>query len=172
MFIKTALAAAAFVAAGAAFAGTPVQPGGSLGVLGVNPALFGAGSNAAAAAPFSFDYTFTLTADSDVIGSVGWLDELLGFNLLEGTFATVEAGGQVSSLVETPTGYGFSFANLAAGDYTLTITGSLPQGLSGYIGGVYAIETTPPVPEPEALGLMLAGLGVAGAYAARRKKAA
>lgn len=53
---------------------------------------------------------------------------------------------------------------LAAGTYSFSVEGVFKSG-AGYTG---MIEVTP-VPEPQTIALMLAGLGVVGAVAARRK---
>jgi PEP-CTERM motif len=64
---------------------------------------------------------------------------------------------------------GFSFSNLPSGDYFLQVKGLT----SPTLGGVFGVVTvgTPAVPEPAALTLALAGLGVAG-VAWRRRAAA
>jgi PEP-CTERM motif len=61
----------------------------------------------------------------------------------------------------------FTFGGLSAGAYTLSFAYS-STGFGGFSG---TINTTP-VPEPETYGLALAGLGVVGFLAARRRKAA
>lgn len=61
----------------------------------------------------------------------------------------------------------FGFKNLAAGDYTITLLGHA----AGKAGGSYYgdLGVTGAVPEPESMALALAGLGVIGMLARRRK---
>lgn len=62
-----------------------------------------------------------------------------------------------------------STSNLAAGNYYLQVTGNLVSDQAASFGG--AVSLAAPVPEPETYGMMLAGLGVVG-FLARRRKAA
>jgi hypothetical protein len=57
--------------------------------------------------------------------------------------------------------------NLAAGNYYLQVSGNLVGTTSASFGG--AVQMAAPVPEPETYGMMLAGLGVLGFLARRRK---
>ena len=59
--------------------------------------------------------------------------------------------------------------NLMAGNYYLQVSGNLVGNTAAAFGG--AISMAAPVPEPETYGMMLAGLGVLG-FLARRRKAA
>jgi hypothetical protein len=59
--------------------------------------------------------------------------------------------------------------NLAAGDYYVLVSGNLVSDTSASFGGAVMLA---PVPEPETYGMMLAGLGVLGFLARRRKAAA
>ena len=59
--------------------------------------------------------------------------------------------------------------NLAAGNYYLQVSGNLVSDQAASFGG--AVSLAAPVPEPETYGMMLAGLGVLG-FLARRRKAA
>lgn len=60
-----------------------------------------------------------------------------------------------------------SSSNLAAGNYYLQVSGSMMGTTSAAFGG--AVQMAAPVPEPETYGMMLAGLGVLGFLARRRK---
>lgn len=62
-----------------------------------------------------------------------------------------------------------SGSNLAAGDYYLQVNGNLVSDQAASFGGAVAMAA--PVPEPETYGMMLAGLGVLGFLARRRKSA-
>ena len=57
--------------------------------------------------------------------------------------------------------------NLAAGNYYLQVSGNLVSDQAASFGG--AVSMAAPVPEPETYGMMLAGLGVLGFLARRRK---
>jgi hypothetical protein len=57
--------------------------------------------------------------------------------------------------------------NLAAGNYYLQVSGNLVSDQAASFGGAVAMAA--PVPEPETYGMMLAGLGVLGFLARRRK---
>ena len=59
--------------------------------------------------------------------------------------------------------------NLAAGNYYLQVSGNLVSDQAASFGGAVAMAA--PVPEPETYGMILAGLGVVG-FLARRRKAA
>ncbi len=62
---------------------------------------------------------------------------------------------------------GFSFTGLTPGLYALQFTGSATGSAAAY-GGVISTVTSP-VPEPETYALMLAGLGIMGFVATRRR---
>lgn len=59
---------------------------------------------------------------------------------------------------------------LSAGDYHFTVTGKT----IGFIGGAYSLTMnavpTAPIPEPESYAMLLAGLGLMGTIAHRRRK--
>lgn len=59
--------------------------------------------------------------------------------------------------------------NLTAGNYYLQVSGNLVSDQAASFGGAVAMAA--PVPEPETYGMMLAGLGVLGFLARRRKSA-
>ena len=100
------------------------------------------------------------------------------FSLISSVSATLfnnPAGGPLYSTV------GSSFQNLvpssplAAGSYELRITGtSHPLNFmdGGYSGYMTLAPTTAPIPEPETYAMMLAGLGLMGFVARRRKRQA
>ncbi len=56
--------------------------------------------------------------------------------------------------------------------YTLSITGSPVGGGDSLIRGYLSASAVSPVPEPESIAMMLAGLGVIGAVVRRRNRAA
>lgn len=62
--------------------------------------------------------------------------------------------------------WSISSDNLVAGDYYLQVSGSLMSDSAASFGGAVMLA---PVPEPETYGMMLAGLGVLGFMARRRK---
>ena len=94
----------------------------------------------------------------------------LTFTLDLVTFTSGSVGSLVGDL--DPTVDGFHFSNVAAGNYIVKASGTLDN--SGQIhalavlGATYTVTATP-VPEPETYALMLAGLGIVGFVASRRK---
>lgn len=106
--------------------------------------------------------TFTFTLDSASTFSAG----VTSFSLRSGANLTAVLNGTYT-FTQSAAGAGFfnytlSGVNLDAGPHSLKITAT----------GAYAGEATiTPVPEPESLALAVAGLGVAGFVARRRKSA-
>jgi hypothetical protein len=98
---------------------------------------------------FPAPYSFTLTLD-------------------QVTFTSSTVGALVGDLDATAAG--FHFANVAAGNYIVKASGTL-DGLGEYpgIALIGANYTVTPVPEPETYAMMLAGLGIVGFVALRRK---
>jgi hypothetical protein len=62
--------------------------------------------------------------------------------------------------------------NLTAGNYYVLVSGNIVSDSSASFGGAVMMSPTAPVPEPETYGMMIAGLGVLGFLARRRKQAA
>jgi hypothetical protein len=148
--MKTKIFAATVLAAASASAFALSTP---LGTIDNSTVVIG---NPMVAVPFFFDsFTFSLAAPGDISGgtfSVG----ITGFTavLQDATFAAIG--------IDTNPNDGFSFAGLAAGNYSLNFLGTSTPG--GAYGGVLTA-----VPEPETYALMLAGLGIVGFVAARRR---
>lgn len=154
MKLKPLAVAALLATSASAFAAT------DLGTLGSDPVFFnGSGSG------FVFDtFTFTLSEMSNLRIDVTdlkfpptWSFGNFGIALLDSTFNKI---GSASG------NDGLSFSGLAAGTYALAVTGFT----SGSLGGAYAgVLAAAPVPEPETYALMLAGLGIVGFIASRRR---
>ncbi|MEI7464912.1 MAG: FxDxF family PEP-CTERM protein [Burkholderiales bacterium] len=84
------------------------------------------------------------------------------------TFTSGTVGALTGDLDATASG--FHFMNVASGNYIVKASGTL-NGLGQYpgfalVGANYSVT---PVPEPETYALMLAGLGIIGFVASRRK---
>jgi hypothetical protein len=156
-----AVALSALVA-GSAMAGSVVYPDDTLGTLSPMPALYGdlKSTSNSAGDVFSDIFSFDLSEVSTVTGSVGSF-----FGSV--SFSSVLIDGTSLSLTSTPTGYGFSLADVGVGTHTLTVEGSFLKGGNAYIGSLYSTPSA--VPEPESMALALAGLGVAGMLGYRRR---
>jgi hypothetical protein len=126
----------------------------------------------------TFDDHFTFT----VAGTSGWTFDAIvssisrsastglditGLSLYGAGDTLISSGTQLSS--GTIDVWTLSSDSLAAGDYYLAVSGNLVSSGAASLGG--AVSLAAPVPEPETYGMMLAGLGVLG-YMARRRKAA
>jgi hypothetical protein len=92
---------------------------------------------------------------------------ITGLSLYNSTGTLVSSGNMLQS--GTVDVWTISSSNLAAGNYYLQVSGNLVGNTAAAFGG--AISMAAPVPEPETYGMMLAGLGVLG-FLARRRKAA
>lgn len=158
MFKQVAIAAALVVGAVSAQANTAARPGQNLGVLGTQSELFGDVKYSAGS--FTDTYNFSLDSLSSVSGSLA----PIFFGPM--SFSQVKVNGVSGALTSTNTGYSFSFDNLAAGSYTLSVLGFVPTIPRMYVGSIMA----QPVPEPQSIAMLLAGLGLMGAVVARRRK--
>jgi hypothetical protein len=130
---------------------------------------------------FTFSVTGTTTSNFDaIISSISrsadtGLD-ISGLSLYRvgGGTGTGGTGGDtlVSSGTSLQSGsmdvWTLSSDSLAAGSYYVLVSGNLVSDTSASFGGAVMLA---PVPEPETYGMMLAGLGVLG-FLARRRKAA
>lgn len=86
------------------------------------------------------------------------------------TFTSSAVGSLVGDL--DPSAAGFHFKNVVAGDYIVKVSGTLDGSgqFPGFaLAGANFTVTATPVPEPETYALMLAGLGIVGFVASRRK---
>lgn len=121
---------------------------------------------------FSDHFTFSVTGlphDLDaIISSIsGSADTGLD---ITGLAVYSEAGTLIANGTSLMTGmndvWTLSADNLALGNYYLQVSGTLVSDTSGSFGGAVMLM---PVPEPETYGMMLAGLGLVGWMARRRR---
>ncbi len=182
------LAAAVLMASGVAHAGSAFLNGSATGGDGseANPYNFGVvGASVSAlfvniggpANGFFEEYAnFTIPTLSSTSGSANaYALNFMGINVLDIQNLVVEVwdnthpGG--STLYTTFTGDNLThaFGNLAAGQYHLDISGQFGPNA---FGGQYSVAMQAlPVPEPETYAMLLAGLGLVG-FSARRRKIA
>ena len=157
------LAAAAALAVGSASSF-------AISLGGLNLSTGSAGfSNTPIAGLFTDTLTFTLTTASIANGSITGV--VNGNQDVDFTSIVISGPGgpfNYTLLLPDPVevwatpAAGFT---LGAGAYTLTLTGTNSASIGSY-GGNFAVT---PVPEPQTLALMLAGLGAVGFVARRRK---
>ena len=188
-FTKTLVAAAIAVAAFGANAATYTLPTGT-GEL-ANPASFSWSFDAIAADPAA-TMSFVLNGYRSLDGFNSYPDfftlNLNGSDIGTGTFnlggGGFSAWGGTGTAVTSSTGWNggtttFSGVNLAlnAGNNTITFS-YLPvgyannggQGLGDEAWGISSATVTAAVPEPESYAMLLAGLGLMGTIARRRKQ--
>lgn len=164
-----ALASATFVSSGAYAA--PIDDTTTDLVVMDNVAFFGnvlTGGNAGAT--FTDRYTFTTTMMGDLTADLLSMTgnarnglDITGFSLFDSS--GLLQGGTMLSTGATDS-WSLNFNDLAAGSYYVQVQGSL---VSNAAGKYYANIALAPVPEPETYAMMLAGLGMLG-FAARRRK--
>ena len=107
---------------------------------------------------------------SSISGSADTGLAITGLGLYNSTGTLVTSGNMLQKgAVDVWT---ISGSNLSAGNYYLQVTGNLVGNTSAAFGGAVSMAMAAPVPEPETIGMMLAGLGVLGFLARRRKAAA
>jgi uncharacterized protein YjiK len=87
-------------------------------------------------------------------------DNLLVFSQETPRLMEVSRSGQILS--------SFDFSAIASDAEGVTIDGNGVIYIVGETPRMYVLAPTPPVPEPEVAALMLAGLGLVGAFARRR----
>ena len=158
-----ALAAASSSALAAEAFPTPI----SLGTLGSSPAaVFAAAYSFAGAPTYSFSFTLdSSTGFSDLAGALRFADPVdLTISLTGGS--SFSSSVTVAGSPYIPNA--FNFGSLADGNYVISFTG-LSTSSSDSFGGGFVQAT--PVPEPESMAMVLAGLGVAGMLLRRRKVA-
>lgn len=130
---------------------------------------------------FSDKYKFTLSGAYDSAASVtsSFLKSGTIKDLLITSFNIVQYDPLTSSVLHTYTGinttggttdnWELSASGLTAGSYYVQVGGTVVGNGGGSYGTDLAISMAP-VPEPETYAMMLAGLGLVG-FVARRKKA-
>jgi len=175
MFVRNLIAASAFVMASVSAHAAVFAPGSNLGEIGTEAVSFGGFSYFPEVTPFEISYDFSLSVASGLTGFIGQAG--LDFELIESgasgitlTPIALESilvdGVAASSFVAQDGGFSFSFTGLSSGAHTLTVRGVGVPEYGAFVGNVVTA-----VPEPTAVGLMLAGVGVVGGVASRRRRA-
>ncbi|MEP7099924.1 MAG: FxDxF family PEP-CTERM protein [Burkholderiales bacterium] len=121
---------------------------------------------------FTDTYTFTLTGSSFLTtGSVD--SSAIGGQDIDFTSILIMQGASTvatfaNSGTDAQEHYTLGQTLLAAGNYSLVITGLQSPAAASYAGNLAVVAA--PVPEPETYALLLAGLGVLGFVARRRRR--
>ena len=164
-----ALAAAIGVAAVPAMAVPTVIDWGAHATTEADSSYLAAGSTFDRILTFNLGGTFAALAVAvtndylDYFNISGAKVELFKNN---GVLTTYTDDAALGSFNFDSTAVGNTFANLGSGDYYYRVTGAVV----GSLGGSYVLTSSiSPVPEPESMALLLAGLGVVGFIARRRR---
>lgn len=114
---------------------------------------------------FVDNWNFTISPTEKTAVFVGDIDNLPAFEI--GSFNAVLIGAsQTWNAVQVGDTFKIDPITLAAGNYTFRVTGNV----IGTIGAAYAgTISASAVPEPETYAMMMAGLGLMGFVAKRRK---
>ena len=125
-------------------------------------------------------YTFTTTMASLFNGQISSIEDATGVQNIDFTAPTLTAGGDgmgavLATFVQTsmdpdPETWAIRPANavlLAAGTYTIDVSGNLNSSNGSYSGTFNVIN---PVPEPATWAMMLLGFGAMGMVIRRRRK--
>ncbi len=119
---------------------------------------------------FSDYLAITFDGTRDLVGSLSGTSSsaitFTAFDLLASDMTTVLAVGSVANVGSRLAFGGLDSVN-TFGDYFVHIAG-ISSGTAGYNGTLSLVS---PVPETEVYGMLLAGLGLMGFVAARRRKA-
>jgi hypothetical protein len=130
---------------------------------------------------FSDLFTFTVGSGFDSAGSVtsSYLQstkikdlQITGFSLVQYDPVTLTIGTSIAGIDETGSGahptdsWSLSAFGLSSGTYAIKVDGKVLGNGGGAFGGDLTIAA---VPEPETYGMLLAGLGLVGFMARRRK---
>jgi len=143
-----------------------------LGLLDSSGPDTSSGFSAKFAANASIADTWTFTLDKASLVSFGAQQSFGSLSSAIHSFAGVLEGHGPLTLVSSATQSNLSWSGaLSAGTYSVSITGLSVAKNTQYTSTLAAIPVpAAPVPEPETYALLLAGLGVVGFVASRRKQ--
>lgn len=158
---QLAAAVALACASGATFAVGP----GPLGTIDNLPVSL---SNIVPMGVFQDVYSFTIADPGSLSGNVVAVN-FGGYNILGLSVTLQDSSFAIIGSDNTPLD-GFSFGGLSAGNYALNVLGFATGSQGGFYAGGLVAQTAP-IPEPETYALMLAGLGIVGFIARRRRSA-
>jgi len=156
-------------AAGAASASVPVlfENGDNFGINPVNAQFLANGQGVS-----NFDFTLVDNAPAGFFSVFDLLIEDMGSifkNPVTVQAVSVTGGSFSQSITPVAGAKSVTFSGLSAGAYTLSFNNTV-SGFGGLVGKATAVANVSPVPEAETYALALAGLGVVGLVAARRRK--